>query len=171
MSGFHRREMVRLAIAGNPLFNLDQRELHRDGPSYSYDTLAELRAESGDRPLCLLLGADAFAALTTWYRWEALFGLAHIVVAHRPGYALREIEPALPDALRKVFLRRLAPDAGALRANPAGTVLMQETTALDVSATRIRALCAAGQSPRYLLPDAVLDYIERHHLYKEHDAG
>lgn len=167
----HRREMVRIAIEGNALFGLDDRELHRHGPSYTYDTLTGLRAELGERPLCLLLGADAFTALTTWHRWEALFELAHVVVAHRPGHALGEVEASLPAALRKVFRQRLAPDAGPLRTNPAGAVLMQETTGLDISATRIRALCGAGLSARYLLPDGVLEYIERNHLYKEHDAG
>jgi nicotinate-nucleotide adenylyltransferase len=87
VSAGHRREMVRIAIEGNALFELDERELHRDGPSYSFDTLTGLRAELGRRPLCLLLGADAFAALTTWHRWEELFELAHLVVAHRPGHA------------------------------------------------------------------------------------
>ena len=169
VSADHRREMVRIAIEGNALFDLDDRELHRDGPSYTYDTLSGLRAELGERPLCLLLGADAFAALTTWHRWEALFELAHVVVAHRPGHVL--VEASLPAALRKVFQQRLAPDAGPLRQNPAGAVLLQETTGLDISATRIRALCGAGQSARYLLPEGVLEYIERNHLYKEHDAG
>lgn len=167
----HRREMVRIAIEGNPLFELDERELHRDGPSYSFDTLSGLRAELGKRPLCLLLGADAFAALATWHRWEELFGLAHLVVAHRPGHALDALQATLPEVLRTVLGRRLVPDAGALRRAPAGSVLMQETTGLDISATRIRALCGAGLSARYLLPDRVLEYIEHNHLYKEHDAG
>jgi nicotinate-nucleotide adenylyltransferase len=170
VSGAHRLAMVRAAIDGNPLFELDDRELRRTGPSYSYDTLKELRAESGNRPLCLLIGTDAFAALTTWHRWEALFELAHFVVAHRPGYAIQETQAALPRALRNEFITRLAPDAGALREKPAGGVLLQETTSLDISATDIRALCAAGQSPRYLLPDAVLEYIERNCLYKERNG-
>lgn len=161
--------MVRIAIEGNALFALDDRELHRDGPSYTHDTLSSLRAELGERPLCLLLGADAFAALTTWHRWETLFELAHVVVAHRPGHAL--VDSSLPAALRKVFRQRLALDAGPLRQNPAGAVLMQETTGLDISATRIRALCGGGQSARYLLPEGVLEYIERNNLYKERDAG
>ena len=171
VSAEHRREMVRIAIAGNALFDLDDRELHRDGPSYTYDTVTGLRAELGERPLCLLLGADAFAALTTWHRWKELFEVAHLVVAYRPGHALRELEASLPAALRKVFQQRLAPDAGPLRQNPAGAVLMQETTGLDISATRIRALCGTGRSARYLLPDGVLEYIERNHLYKEQDAS
>lgn len=167
----HRSEMVRIAIAGNALFELDERELHRDGPSYSFDTLSGLRAELGKRPLCLLLGADAFAALTTWHRWDELFGLAHLVVAHRPGHDLDALQATLPGALREVVQQRLAPDVEPLRRSPAGAVLMQETTGLDISATRIRTLCGEGRSARYLLPDPVLEYIERNHLYKEHDAG
>ena len=83
----HRLEMVRLACAGNPRFLVDDRECRREGPSYTVDTLLGLRAElAADTPLCLLMGVDAYLALTTWSRWERLYDLAHIVIAHRPGF-------------------------------------------------------------------------------------
>jgi nicotinate-nucleotide adenylyltransferase len=171
VEGRHRLEMVRLAIAGNPLFEADGREIRRTGPSYTFDTLTELRADFGDRALCLLMGTDAFSALTTWHRWEELFDLAHIVIAHRPGYPLGELQAALPSPLRKAFLQRLAPDSGVLGIAPAGSVLAREITGLDVSATRVREMLGRGTSARYLVPDAVLDYIHRNHLYEEPDAG
>jgi nicotinate-nucleotide adenylyltransferase len=169
VSGAHRLQMVSIAIAGNPLFEADDREIRREGISYTYDTLSELRDELGERPLYLLMGADAFAALTTWHRWQELFDLAHVVIAHRPGFRLQELRAALRAPLRKIYLQRLAATHGMLRAS-AGSILTREITALDISATHIRAMLAQGSSPRYLVPDSVLEYIDRNHLYKDSDA-
>ena len=171
VDGRHRLEMVRLAIAGNPLFEADDREIRRQGICYTFDTLTELRTDFGNLPLCLLMGADAFAALTTWHRWQALFDLAHVVIAHRPGYPLKQMQASLPDPLRQMYLQRLVMDPGGLRTGAAGSILTREITALDISATAVREQLARGASPRYLVPDPVLDYIDRNHLYKEHDAG
>jgi len=171
VEGRHRLEMVRLAIAGNPLFEVDDREIRRQGISYTFDTLTELRADFGGLPLCLLMGADAFSALTTWHRWMEIFDLAHVVIAHRPGYPLDEMQAALPAPLRQAYLRRLATDSGVLRIVAAGSILTRQITALDISATRIRGQLAQGANPRYLVPDPVLDYIDRNYLYKENDAG
>lgn len=167
----HRLEMVRLAIAGNPLFEADDREIRRQGICYTFDTLTELRSDFGGVPICLLMGADAFSALTTWHRWQELFDLAHVVIAHRPGYPLKEMQVSLPGPLRQVYLQRLAVDSGVLRTAAAGSILTREITALDISATAVREQLSRGASPRYLVPDPVLDYIGRNALYKEHDAG
>ena len=170
VTGAHRMEMVRLAIAGNPRFEADDREVRRQGVCYTYDTLTELRAELGPRPMCLLMGSDAFSALTTWHRWEELFDLAHVVIAHRPGYSLQQLQSSLPGPLRKIYLQRLAASTGILRRDSAGAVYTREITALDISATQIRGQLSGGGSARYLVPDAVLDYIETNRLYKERDA-
>lgn len=85
LSGAHRLAMVRLAVAGNPAFQVDGAEVESPGPSYTVTTLERLRRELGpEQPLVLLLGADAFAGLPGWHRWQALLGLAHLVVLHRP---------------------------------------------------------------------------------------
>ena len=170
VAAVHRMEMVRLGISGNPRFEADDREVRRQGVCYTFDTLIELRAELGQRPLCLLMGSDAFSALTTWHRWEELFDLAHIVIAHRPGFSLQQLQSSLPGPLRKIYLQRLVASTGGLRRDPGGAVYVREITALDIAATQIRALLAGGDSARYLVPDAVLDYIERNRLYKERDA-
>ena len=84
-----RLEMVRLAIAGNPRFELDSAEVEAAQPSYTVPTLERLRQSDcigSERPLVLLVGADAFAGMAGWHRWESLFELAHVGVAHRPGY-------------------------------------------------------------------------------------
>lgn len=159
-----RAAMVRLAIAGQAAFAVDDAEVHATGPSYTVLTLERLRARYGpDRPLVLLLGADAFLGLTTWHRWTELFELAHVAVATRPAHAL-EVERMTPE-LAEMFHRRLQRGASSLRTAPAGIILPFGITPLDISATAIRAALGAGMSPRYLLPDPVLDYISRHHLY------
>jgi nicotinate-nucleotide adenylyltransferase len=159
----HRLEMVRLAIRRNALFELDDAEIRQGSPGYTVETLERLRAKLGAaRPLVLLLGTDAFRGLTTWERWRDLFGLAHIFVAQRPGHSLTPggMSAALASEWRK---RAGTPDA--LRRRPAGSVVTYGTTALDISASAIRAHFAQSRSPRYLLPSAVLDYIHAHRLY------
>ena len=163
-----RLEMVRLAIAGNPRFELDSAEVEAAQPSYTVPTLERLRQSDcigSERPLVLLVGADAFAGMAGWHRWEALFELAHIGVAHRPGYPVEAA--ALPAALAEIFRARLSTDVADLKAAPAGRIATFAMTQLDVSATKIRALLSNRRSTRYLLPDALTAYIGQHHLYSE----
>jgi nicotinate-nucleotide adenylyltransferase len=170
VSAAHRADMVALACADNTRFVLDDRECRRAGPSYTVDTLLELRAELGSaRSLCLLMGMDAFLGVTTWSRWERLFELAHIVVAHRPGFVLDR--GAVPATLTRELDARRAQATRALQQSPAGLVWLQAVTPLDISATAIREAIREQRSPRYLLPDSVLDYIHRSSLYKDLDAG
>lgn len=164
----HRAEMVRLAIAGNSSFAFDARELERPGPSYMFDTLASLRAELGPEvPLFLLLGADAFLGLSTWHRWRELFGLTHIVVAHRPGITLQAGQLSTSQELQEEWNGRYSEQSvnGA-----SGNILMREITALDISSSAIRAMLAQGLSPRYLVPEPVLGYILQHELYMSGNA-
>jgi len=170
VSAVHRVDMVRLACAENTRFVLDDRECRRAGPSYTVDTLLELRAELGSAcSLCLFMGLDAFLGLTTWSRWERLFELTHIVIAHRPGFAL---DPAaVPAALARELHARRALAVREVRQTSAGLVWLQAITPLDISATAIREAIRKQRSPRYLLPDSVLDYIQRNSLYKDLDAG
>lgn len=168
----HRLRMVELALAGNPRFELDPAEAASGEASYTVPTLERLRAElGGARPLVLLLGADAYAGLPDWHRWQELFALAHIAVAHRPGFALGAA--ALPAALRDEHAARSVPgdDIAALTAAPAGRIVSFAMTPLAVSATQLRALLAAGRSARYLLPQPVIDYIDLHHLYRSEDGS
>ena len=158
-----RLAMLRLAVRGVPGLSVDDRELRREGPSYTVDTLAELRAQLGRRPLCLLVGDDAFLGLATWHRWPALFELAHLVVMQRPP--LPGADAGLPTDLAHAIRDRLAAQPQALAEAPAGRVWQQAIPPLDVSATRIRALLRAGHSPRFLVTDGCLRYIRDHHLY------
>ena len=151
-SAAQRVAILRAALQGQSRLTLDTRELDRAGPSWTIDTLHELRAEQGERPLVLLLGADAFAGLATWHRWHELFDVAHIGVLSRPGVSAR-----LPDELEREVADRRVAEASDLRALPAGKVIELAVTPLEISATRIRELLAAGRDPRYLLPCGVFD--------------
>ena len=163
-----RLDMVRLAIAGNPRFELDAAEVEAEQPSYTVPTLERLRRVDvcgTERPLVLLVGADAFAGMTAWHRWESLFELAHVGVAHRPGYSLDA--ERLPLALADVFRQRFCRDPALLATAPAGRIATFAMTPLDISATKIRSLLSNGASPRYLLPDGVLAHIQAHRFYLE----
>ena len=159
-----RLAMVRAAADDQPGFVVDERELRREGPSYMVDTLQSLRDELGEVSLCLLLGLDAFLGLPRWHRWERLAELAHLVVAHRPGWHLDGAEGAGKAAVELLEQRRCP--AEVLRQRPAGGVVLQEITPLAISATAIRHLVREGRSPRYLIPDAVWRIIKRDNLYR-----
>ncbi len=161
----HRAEMVRLAIAGNPRFVLEPCELQRPGVSYTVDTLETLRRALGsDTGLCLILGGDAAARLPAWSRWQRLGELAHLVLVNRPGGGPVP-DPAWPPALLREWEARRRDAPAELARAPAGGMLQVATTPLAISASSLRALLRAGRSPRYLLPDSVLDYIEINRLY------
>ena len=164
-----RLAMARLAAAGNPGFSVDDGEVRARHKSYTVPTLERLRAEIGpQRPLVLILGADAFAGLPTWHRWTDLFVLAHIAVANRPGYAPhgRRWPATLSPELDAACAGRHTADPAELRHTPAGRVVPFDMTPLAISASLIRDLVRNGHSARYLLPESVLDYIAAHHLYR-----
>lgn len=151
-SAAQRVAILRAALQGQSRLTLDTRELDRAGPSYTIDTLRELRAEQGERPLVLLIGADAFVNLATWHRWRELFEVTHIGVLSRPG-----VSASLPDELERELTGRRVADATSLRSLSAGKVVELAVTPLEISATRIRELLAAGRDPRYLLPAGLFD--------------
>lgn len=149
-----RLDMVRLATRDEPCFVVDERELRRDGPSYSVDTLASFREEFPDRSLCLITGMDAFLGLPTWHRWDEILDFAHIVVAHRPGWqAPRE------GSLGELLARRRTQSATDLCGESQGRVHVHAVTQLEIASTGIRSLVADGDDPRYLMPDAVREVI------------
>ena len=151
-SASQRLALLQVALRGQSRLILDARELARNGPSYTVDTLAELRAEQVDRPLVLLVGADAFAGLSSWHEWRRLFELAHIGVLSRPGE-----QAALPEELQREARDRWVENSAALQSTLAGRLMALSVTPLQISATRIRQLLAAGREPRYQLPAGLFD--------------
>lgn len=164
----HRLAMVRLAAADEPAFAVDAAEAQSDAPSFTVLTLERLRRVYGDdRPLALLLGADAFLGLPSWHRWQEIFRLAHVAVAARPGAELDAA--AMTPELADHFRRRRRTQFTALATTSGGAIFGFEIDPVeppDLSATAVRAqLAGGGELSAGLLPPAVLDYIRRHHLY------
>jgi nicotinate-nucleotide adenylyltransferase len=161
VSAQDRLAMVRSAVQGVERLSVDDRELARDKPSYTIDTLESIRAQLHVHDqLFLVLGWDAFCGLPSWHRWEELLQHCHILVLQRPD---ADVEP--PDALRNLLAARSESDPTAM-SGPAGHISFVWQTPLAVSATQIRQLLASGKSARFLVPDAVLAYIEAHDLYR-----
>lgn len=156
-----RLALLRAATADQPGFSVDPLELERAGPSYMIDTLSALRVALPDRPLCLLLGADAFHGLPTWQRWRELLNLAHLVVLSRPGATATDPDGPLAKLVKPVISRRPAD----LTAAGGGRVLFWPVTPLVISASDVRARLAAGRSARFLVPEPVRRLIEQRRLY------
>jgi nicotinate-nucleotide adenylyltransferase len=159
-SAKQRLAMVACAVANEPALYADAREIQRQTPSYTIDTVIELHQEMPDTPLCLLIGIDAFLGFNSWQRWEEILTYVHLVVAHRPQYHLPSTG-ILTDLLKE----RLQHEPAYLHENLAGGIILQPITSLEISATDIRKQIAMGKNPRYLLPDNVYDYIKQQGIY------
>ena len=145
---------------------VDLREIERDTPTYTVETLRELRAELGpDASIVFLMGADQLQKLDSWIDWKELFALANFGVAARPGYRLDAA--ALPPAVAQELAPRLATPEE-VRASKAGKVCLAHTLAVDISATEVRAALKENAPSKVsaLLAPQVLDYIQQHNLYK-----
>lgn len=161
-SAEHRRAMVELVINNIDFLKLDDRELNCDEVSYSVNTLKSLRGEEPERPLCLLMGADAFQTIDSWYRWQEIPELAHIVIAQRPG-----ITTALSAGINDTIQNRTAADVAELAAKPAGMFYFMDFPPVDISATAIRrALAVKGPTDNWLHA-TTLDYIQDNDLYRD----
>jgi nicotinate-nucleotide adenylyltransferase len=140
----HRAEMTRLAIEGVAGFEVDLREVGRDGPSYTIDTLSSF--PEGEE-LSLILGADAAMGIESWHRWEEIVERAALLVVPRPGTDPRDVQSVLPDA---VFL---------------------DMAVLEISGTEIREMAALGEPFRFLVTPSVYEYIVAHDLYADLEGG
>jgi len=158
-----RHRMVEVATRSQDGFTCDDREIRRDGPSYTIDTLAALREEFPRRSLGLILGMDAFLGLSNWHRWDEILDVAHIVVAHRPGWKAPDIGP-LGEMISEFGTHRVADLHDALH----GRVHIHAVTQLEISSTEIRDLVAVGRDARFLMPDAVREVIEESGIYEKH---
>ena len=160
VSGLHRVEMLRLATKSTCGLSVDDREVRRAGATYTIDTLEELRKLYPARSIVLVMGGDAFLSLTKWHRWLEIIRLAHIMVVKRPNWKI----PGKGD-LNDFYLQHAVNSLADYYQQPSGRVGLCELTQLDISSTNIRNLLNSGQSPQFLLPDPVLEYIYQNQLY------
>ena len=162
-----RYEMAALAAAERPEWSASRIEVDRNGPSYTYDTLLQLgETLSVGSQFFFILGADAFAEITTWSRYPAVLDLAHFVVVSRPGITLDSLRERVPSAFKH------HPPCPPSRVRDLGSeetrVILVEATTPDISSTDIRRRVRAGQSLSHLVPDSVAQYISTHRLYVGH---
>ena len=155
-----RWDMLCLACASDPRLRPDDREIRRARPSFTVDTLAELRAEHPREPLVWVIGSDAYALLPSWYQWQRVLELCHLLVLNRPGHALD-----LNDTMRRFTAAAMVTDPLVLESQSHGRILVLERPMEQVSAEAIRAIIAAGGNADHLLPVAVATYIRTHSLY------
>jgi len=158
-----RLEMVRLAVADNPHFEVSDMEAVRGGRSYSVDTLRQLHAERPQDELFFIVGADSFNDIANWHEYETIFTLCNIISVQRPGSTISSLAQALPVAITGEFCY----DSSAKRLNHSSghCVYALDGVLLDISSSHIRQLVKAGRSIRYLLPEAVEHYIKEQGLY------
>ena len=157
-----RAEMIKCAIASQSGFVLDDREIRRPGLSYTVDTLDSLRVDFAEHPLGLIVGMDAFLSLPKWYQWQRILQLAHVVVAHRPGW-----QAPTDGELGQLLVDRGTQLVGDLHKSVAGSIYIHEVTQLEISSTGIRRLIAKGHNPRFLLPDCVAELLSQAGCYDE----
>lgn len=158
-----RAEVVKIAIANEPHFTLDTRELLRPGTSYTIDTLISLREEFGNQvSLCWLMGSDAFAHLNAWHRWQELLNYAHLVVVRRPH---SDDLSNLNTDVKALLESHEAKNTEEIKHQAHGKILIQEVAALDISSTDIREKITHGKDVEELLPSDVLNFIQTRHLY------
>lgn len=164
-----RLAMAELAATDTAGIAVDGREVRRSGPSYTVLTLSELRLERPFQSLVLIVGADAFLGFESWHRWREILGLAHVLVVARPG---TDLATGLSPVLAQEWHDRHATDPQVLEKTTGGAIYEQPITPHAISASAIRAALARGDmaAARGLVPDAVLAYIGRHHLYHRPDA-
>jgi len=161
-----RLAMLNAAIADNDELQVDDRELQRAGPSYTVDTLQFIRDEQGDVSIGLCVGADAFVYLDTWHQWTNLIKLAHIIVAYRPGWPVESLEQQVSGDLKAMLKQHLVTNSELLHEKPAGYVLTQKVTDIDISSSKIRQCIAQGKSIEDYVPPNVLQFIKSKMLYQ-----
>jgi len=154
-----RLQMVRAAVAPESKFIVDERELHRRGPSYSIDTLESLRQEFPEHIFALIVGMDAFAAFDSWHRWQDILKLAHIIAARRPG------SDVPTGAIGELLASRGVSASAELRTSRAGGILVHTVTQLEISSSAIREMVGRGEDPRFLVPEPVRQIINTSGCY------
>lgn len=157
VSSANRLAMLRLAVEGSDLLVADDRELQRPEYSYTVDTLRDFASTDPDRQRVLFIGVDAFAEFTRWHEWQQILELADLAIMDRPGATLSAASQSI---LGEREVPRLPHDGGA------GRIVRRRLTQLDISSTKIRETLARGGSVRYLLPEAVRDFLHHRQLYR-----
>lgn len=156
-----RCEMVQLAVQPYPQLQVDQRELKRDTPSYTIETLKEIQAQYPDTPICFMMGMDSIINFDSWYQWQDILNYCHLVICARPGW-----KGEFNDTIQTLLSKHQTENANDLHQHLSGKIYFQPTTQYDISSTQIRHNIEQNIAVENLLPEAVNHYIKQHQLYK-----
>lgn len=160
-SAKQRFTMAEKSVCDEPALQIDDIEQRGEIDGYTVNTVSHLRQGIGrEQSLIMVLGMDSFLSLPSWHRWQELLDYTHLLIVSRPGYRFE-----LTSELKIFYEANLCKNVNDLKMSPSGKILIQEFTAVDISATAIRNIIRSGKSPRFLLPDAAWDFIKREHLY------
>ncbi len=162
-SAQHRWNMISIIAGSSELFEADSRELERDSPSYTYETLREIAGEVSDEiTLFWIMGEDALLDFPKWYQAEKIMQCCHILVMRRPGYDVAK------EAVTSEWLKPyMCDDKKKLNEKKCGYIYMTDVDLFDVSSTEIRQTIQSGEQPKFMLPGGVWNYIKRNNLYQE----
>ncbi|MEH6452904.1 MAG: nicotinate-nucleotide adenylyltransferase [Psychromonas sp.] len=156
-----RCEMVQLALRNQPRMSIDTRELNRSTPSYTANTLKELKQQYPDTPICFIMGMDSLLSFDTWFQWQDILSYCHLIISHRPGW-----ECVFNEQVQTLVDAHQTSNKHDLHNIQAGKIYFQSTSQLAISSSEIRQLLNNDISIDYLVPEAVNDYIKLHQLYK-----
>ena len=160
-TSLQRSEMVKLAIASQPMMDIDTRELNRDKASYTIDTLKELKQIYPNTPICFIMGMDSLLNFNSWYKWQEILDYCHLVVSQRPQW-----HPNFNSTIEDVLRQSQTTNKQDLHKTSHGKIYFQETCQLDISSSYIRQLIHKQQSIDFLVPENVSQYIKKHKLYQ-----
>jgi len=160
VSAEQRLAMLKLAMQDCADMVVDDRELKRPGESYTIDTLRSIRKEFPESSLNLIIGSDAFQALSTWHEWQQLLEYAHLIIAKRPDN-IDDKASDVGEQLRSCFVENYQK----LHEQTAGLIYVMHVSQLEISSTEIRSLFQNQKSAQFLLPEAVIHYIKQNFLY------
>ena len=154
-----RIHMLHVAVDDVPQLAIDPREAERNEPTYTIDTLADVRQENPNATVIFFMGMDAFAHFDSWHRWEEILSLTNLVVMDRPDAILSEFAKSLIE-------RQISAVGDTIEHNTCGVIERCEVTQIAISATDVRQRVSAGQSIQFLLPESVREYIHEQQLYR-----
>ena len=163
VSAEHRLAMVELAVADSPLLRCDDREISRQGRSFTVDTVRKLRQDFGDdAPLFWIMGDDLLATLNQWSRWQSLVDYCHLVVLGRPGHVCEDCPGEVVEWLDS--------HAAEIVSQPSGSVQFLDLPLITMSSTSARESFLVDRTAKLLLPTPVMEYIEAHALYRDRES-
>lgn len=155
-----RLKMIEIAVQTEPALRVDACEIERKGPSYTIHTLQFLREKFPHQPLSIIMGIDALLSFTSWYQWESILKLSHLIIAYRPNYQLPQT-----GIVSELLNTHSVTDRHRLREIEGGNILLHPVTSIDISSTDIRKQISQGRNIRYLVPDSVYDFVKKNAIY------